>query len=241
MARKKPLSRAPKEPEEILSAAQQVLEYVKPYLKWLITGGVILVLVLAGWSGYSYWQYNREVRAQAALDAARPQLSRPDKAEEALKSLDALIQNYPSTRAAQMAKVFKGHLLYQTQKYIEAAKIYEELRSAAASLRDYGWNPLVTESLSYCYEAQGDYAKAAQTLKPVLDQAGGNFQTVLLARLAMLADKAGNQEEAKNAWQKLLSQAQNPALVSYWKERLAESQDTAKPGDASGEEVFRGG
>jgi predicted negative regulator of RcsB-dependent stress response len=234
MARKKPLSRAPKEPEEILSAAQQVLEYVKPYLKWLITGGVILVLVLAGWSGYSYWQYNREVRAQAALDAARPQLSRPDKAEEALKSLDALIQNYPSTRAAQMAKVFKGHLLYQTQKYIEAAKIYEELRSAAASLRDYGWNPLVTESLSYCYEAQGDYAKAAQTLKPVLDQAGGNFQTVLLARLAMLADKAGNQEEAKNAWQKLLSQAQNPALVSYWKERLAESQDTAKPGDASG-------
>jgi predicted negative regulator of RcsB-dependent stress response len=234
MARKKPLSRAPKEPEEILSAAQQVLEYVKPYLKWLITGGVILVLVLAGWSGYSYWQYNREVRAQAALDAARTQLSRPDKAEEALKSLDALIQNYPSTRAAQMAKVFKGHLLYQTQKYIEAAKIYEELRSAAASLRDYGWNPLVTESLSYCYEAQGDYAKAAQTLKPVLDQAGGNFQTVLLARLAMLADKAGNQEEAKNAWQKLLSQAQNPALVSYWKERLAESQDTAKPGDASG-------
>lgn len=234
MAKKKALSRAPKEPEEILSAAQQVLEYVRPYLKWLITGVVIVVLTLAGWSGYSYWLYNREVNAQVALDKARPQLSRPEKAEDALKSLNAIIQQYPSTRAAQMARVFRGHLLFQTKKYADAAKTYEELQSAAATLRDYGWNPLVTESLSYCYEAQGDYAKAAQTLKPLLDQADGNFQTVLLARLALLADKAGNQEEARTAWEKLVSQARNPALLSYWKGRLAESQNPAPPGDASG-------
>jgi predicted negative regulator of RcsB-dependent stress response len=234
MARKKPLPRAPRETEEILSAAQQVLEYVRPYLKWLITGGVILALVVLGWSGYTYLQYNREVRAQAALDKARPQLSRPDQTEEALKSLNALIQDYPSTRAAQMALVFKGHLLFQAKKFPDAAQTYEKLRSQAGNLRDYGWNPLVTESLSYCYEAQGDYAKAAQTLKPLLDQAGGNFQTLLLARLALLADKAGNREEARQAWEKLLSQERNPALLSYWKGRLAESQHTAAPGDTSG-------
>jgi predicted negative regulator of RcsB-dependent stress response len=234
MARKKSLPRAPKEPEEILSAAQQVLDYVRPYLKWLISGVVIVVLVLAGWSGYTYWQYSREVRAQAALDKARPQLSRPDQAEEALKSLNTLIQEYPSSRAAQMARVFKGHLLYQTKKYADAAQTYEDLRSQAGNLKDFGWNPLVTESLSYCYEAQGDYAKAAQTLKPLLDQAGGNLQTILLARLALLADKAGNREEARQAWAKLVSQAHNPALLSYWQGRLAESQSTAKPGDTSG-------
>jgi predicted negative regulator of RcsB-dependent stress response len=234
MARKKPVPRTPREPEEILGAAQQVLDYVRPYLKWLISGGVIVALVLVGWSGYTYLQYNREVRAQAALDKARPQLSRPDQAEEALKALNALIQEYPATRAAQMARVFKGHLLYQTKKYADAAQTYEELRSQAGDLKDYGWNPLVTESLSYCYEAQGDYAKAAQTLKPLLDQAGGNLQTLLLARLALLADKAGDREEARKAWEKLVSQARNPALLSYWKERLAESQHTAPPGNASG-------
>jgi hypothetical protein len=106
MARRKPLSRGPKEPEEILSAAQQVLDYVKPYLKGLIMGGAVLVLAVLGWSGYAFFQHSREVRAQASLEQARQQFSQPDQAEAALKTLDTLIQDYPSTRAALMARVF---------------------------------------------------------------------------------------------------------------------------------------
>jgi predicted negative regulator of RcsB-dependent stress response len=235
MARRKPLSRGPKEPEEILSAAQQVLDYVKPYLKGLIMGGAVLVLAVLGWSGYAFFQHSREVRAQASLEQARQQFSQPDQAEAALKTLDTLIQDYPSTRAALMARVFKGHLLYQTKKYADAAKTYEELRSASGKLKEYGWNPFVTESLSYCYEAQGDYAKAAQTLRPLLDQASGSFQTILLARLAALDAQAGNQEEARNAWQRLVSKAQNPALLSYWKEKLAGSETKATPAGTPGQ------
>jgi predicted negative regulator of RcsB-dependent stress response len=229
MARKKPRRRGPQEPEEILNVAQQGLDYVRPYLKWLVIGGVTLALVLVGWGGYKFWQHNREARAQAALEQARPQLSQPDRAEEAIKALDALIRDYPATTAARMAELFKGHLLYQTKKYADAAKTYEKLRSALGSKDSFGWSPFVTESLSYCYEAQGDYPKAAQTLKPLVNQTSGNYQTVLLARLALLYDKAGNQKEAEDAWQRLLSQAQNPALVSYWKEKLGRSPDKAQP------------
>ncbi len=128
-----------------------------------------------------------------------------------------------------MARLFKGHLLYQTKKYADAAKTYEELRSALGGKDSFGWSPFVTESLSYCYEAQGDYSRAAQTLKPLVDQSSGSYQTVLLARLALLFDKAGNRKEAEDAWQQLLSQAQNPALVSYWKEKLGRSPDKAPP------------
>ena len=229
MARRKPRRRAPKEPEEILSVAQQSMDYVKPYLKWLVMGGVILVLGILGWSGYAYLQHSRESRAQAVLDGVRPQLSQPDKAEAAIKSLDALVKNYPSTKAALVGRLFKGHLLYQNNKYADAAQAYEELRSALGNQDPYGWIPFVTESLSYCYEAQGNYAKAALTLKPLADRTSGNYQTVLLARLALLYDKAGNQPEAASAWQRLLSQAQNPALASYWKEKLTNSQNTTQP------------
>ena len=223
MARRKPRRRGPQEPEEILSVAQQGLNYVRPYLKWLVLGGVTLALVLVGWGVYTYWQHSREARAQVALEQARPHLSQPDKAEEAIKALDTLIQDYPSTTAARMARLFKGHLLYQTKKYADAAKTYEELRSALGDQDSFGWSPFVTESLSYCYEAQGDYLKAAQTLKPLVNQSSGNYQTVLLAHLALLYDKAGNRKKAEDAWQRLLSQTQNPALVSYWKEKLGRS------------------
>jgi len=232
MSRRKPQFRGPREPEEILGAAQQALDYVRPYLKWLILGGVALAMILLAWSGYAYFQHSREVRAQAALEKARPELSQPDQAEAAIKSLTTLIQDYPSTHAAQMARLFKAHLLYQTKKYADAAKIYEELRSSSGT-DPYAWSPFVTESLSYCYEAQGDYAKAAQTLKPLVDRALGSYQTILLAHLASLYDQAGNHKEARDAWQRLLTQSQNPALVSYWKERLAE--DKAGPKKATGE------
>ena len=229
MAKRKPRRRAPQEPDEILSLAQQSLNYVRPYLKWLIGGGIILLLGIAVWFGSGYLKQSRESRAQAALEQLRPQLSQTDQTDAAIQSLDALIKKYPSTNAALMGRLFKAHLLYQTEKYADAARTYKDLRAALGNHDPYGWKPFVTESLSYCYEAQGDYAQAAQTLKPLVNQVQGNYQTLLLSRLAVLYDKAGNRAEADAAWQRLLTQVQNPALASYWKERLAGSAQQAPP------------
>jgi hypothetical protein len=227
MSRRKPQFRGPRESEEILGAAQQALDYVRPYLQWLILGSVAVAVVLLAWGGYSYFQHSREVRAQAALEKVRPELSQTDQTEAAIKGLTTVIQDYPYTQAAQMARLFKAHLLYQTKKYADAAKLYEELRSTSGT-DPYAWSPFVTESLAYCYEAQGDYAKAAQTLKPLVDQALGSYQTILLAHLASLYDKAGDHQLAADAWQRLTTQSHNPTLVSYWKERMAEEKAGAK-------------
>ena len=224
MARRKPRRRAPQEPDEFLGMAQQTLDKYRPYLKWLIAGGAVVALVILGWFGTAYLKQSRESRAQATLEKVWPQLSQPDQTDAALQGLDALIQQYPSTNAALMARMFKAHLLYQTEKYADAAKTYKELQTALRGNDPYGWSPFVTESLSYCYEAQGDYAKAAETLKPLVNQAQGNYQTLLLSRLAVLYDKAGNRQQAEDAWQRLLTQVKNPALASYWKERLASSE-----------------
>jgi len=221
MARRKPRRRAPQEPEEILSLAQRSLDVLRPYLKWLITGGLVVALGLLGWSGYVYLKHSRETRARATLEQVRPRLSQPEQAEEAIKALDAIIRDYPSTTSAHMARLVKAHLLYQTGKIADATRMYEQLQASLGKGDPYGLSQFMAESLSYCYENQGDWAKAAQVLKPVVDQSSGNYQTVLLARLALLYDKAGNHKEAGQAWERLLSQAQNPALVSYWKERLA--------------------
>jgi predicted negative regulator of RcsB-dependent stress response len=231
MSRRKPQFRGAREPEELLGAAQQALDYVRPYLKWAIMAGAALAVVLLIWGGYSYFRHSRETQAQAALQKVRPELNQPDQAEAAIKSLTSIIQQYPSTQAAQMALAFKAHLLYQTKKYAEAAKIYEEMRSSAGG-DSYAWSPFVTESLAYCYEAQGQYAKAAQILKPLVDQSLGSYQTMLLSHLALLYDKAGEKKLAADAWQRLMTQTRDPALVSYWKERLTEdkagTKDTGK-------------
>lgn len=232
MARRKPQLRGPKESEEILGAAQQALEYLRPYLKWFIAGVVTLAVLLLAWTGFTYVQHSREAQAQAALDKARPKLSQPDQAEAAITALNSLIQDYPSTRAALMARLFKAHLLFQARKYADAAKTYEEVRSLLGQNDPYAWSPFATESLAYCHEAQDDYARAAQTLKPLADQTSGSYQAIVLPHLALLLDKAGNHKEAADYWGRVISQAHNPALISYWKEKLA--ADQAQPTKATG-------
>jgi predicted negative regulator of RcsB-dependent stress response len=227
MSRRKPQFRGG-EPEELIGAAQQALDYIRPFLRWIILGVVAVAVVLLVWGGYSYFRHSQEVHAQTALEKVRPELNQADKAEAAIKSLTALIQKYPPTPAAQIARAFKANLLYQTKKYAEAAKIYEELRASSSGNDPYAWSPFVTESLAYCYEAQGNYAKAAQTLKPLMDKALGSYQTILLSHLALLYDKAGDRQLAADAWQRLTTQSRDPALVAYWKERLAEDKTGTK-------------
>jgi hypothetical protein len=47
----------------------------------------------------------------------------------------------------------------------------------------------------------------------------------------LLYEKAGNRSAADMVYQRLLSQTENPALASYWKERLASSPKKAPPAD----------
>ncbi|MFW6112875.1 MAG: tetratricopeptide repeat protein [Thermodesulfobacteriota bacterium] len=229
MAKRKPRRRAPQEPEEILGLAQQTLDKYRPYLKWLIVGGVVLALGIVGWFATGYLTQSREARAQAALEELRPQVSQPEQTDAAIQGLDGLIQKYPSTQAALVGRLYKAHLLYQTEKYADAAKTYKELRAALGNQDPYGWLPFITESLSYCYETQGDYAQAAQTLEPLANRTQGNYQIMLLSRLAVLYDKAGNRAEADAARQRLLTLVKDPALASYWKEKLAGSVSQAPP------------
>ncbi len=232
MARRKTQYRGPKEPEELLGAAQQTLSYLRPYLKWIAAGVGAVAVIFLVWSGYTYVQRSQESKAQTALDKARPKLSQPDQAEGAIAALNTVIQDYPATKAALMARLFKAHLLFQDKKYAEAAKTYEEVRSLLGHQDPYAWGPFVTESLAYCYEDQGDYAKAAQTLKPLADETKGSYQAIILPHLALLEDKAGNHKEAADLWQRVLKQAHNPALISYWKEKLA--ADKGAPEKATG-------
>lgn len=206
------------ESEEVLTLVQRLLAPLKRYQHWIFLGlGGLLLLSLA-WGGYSYWQNRQQDQAAAALDRVRPELNRPEGAGEAqLTALAQISRDYAGTAAAREATLYQAHLLYQGKKYAEAAQAYESLLRG----RDPGWDALVAESLSYCYEALGDFQKAAAALEPANDQATGAFQSEVQRRLASLYEQAGKPQEAGRYWQKLLEKPPHPSLVPYLKEKVA--------------------
>jgi lipopolysaccharide biosynthesis regulator YciM len=214
--------------EDITTLAQRLLEYVKPYAKWLILAVAVVVVGLGAWGINVRLEASREAKAAAALAQLTPQAAptidlQPTPRPE-VQALEKFVKEYAGTRAAREAQLLRANLLFGAGQFAEAARAYQSLLDG----RDPGWDTLVNESLSYCYEGMGDYKKAAEILKPVAEQVQGPLQTETLRRLALLYEKAKEPKEAAVYWRKLLEKPPSPAMVPYLQERLAATEAAGK-------------
>jgi predicted negative regulator of RcsB-dependent stress response len=212
------------QPPEIFSLQLRLLQYLKDNWKIVAAGLAVVFIGLTVWGIMAQVKARRADQAGAAMAKVLPLLSKPETAAQALKGLDQIMKDYPGTPSALEAGMYKAHLLYQTRDYTGAAKAYEALKSGSAS----SWDPLITESLSYCYEAQGNYGKAIEALKSVEEKAPAPLQNEIYRRLAMLLEEAGKPQEAAKYWQKLVDKSPDPALLPYFKEKLAAAEVAAK-------------
>jgi tetratricopeptide (TPR) repeat protein len=211
-------------PEEVYTLAQRLLAPVKPYAKWLVLAAVVIAVGLGAWGVNARLQAGREDKAVEALALVTPKadLNAPNVA--AAQALEKFIKEHTGTRAAREAQLTRANLLYGLKLYGEAAKAYESLLDG----RDPGWDTLVNESLSYCYEGMGNFKKAAEVLKPVAEQVSGPLQKEEMRRLALLYEQAKEPKEAAVYWRKLLDQPPDAALVPYLQEKLAAAEAQGK-------------
>ncbi len=212
------------DPEEVLNLAQLLWEQVKLQGKWLALGLVVVVIALAAWSINARVKASREERAATALEQVRPKLAATEAGAEAAKALEQVTRDHAGTLGARDAQLLRANLLYKMKNYADAAKAYETLLKGG----DPGWDTLINESLSYCYEGLGDYKKAAAILKGVVEEISGNLKGEETQRLALLLEQAGDYKEAAVYWKKLLDEGGNPALHPYLKEKLAAAEAKGK-------------
>lgn len=211
-------------PEEVLNLVERLLDQAKLYWKWLALGLSVVVIVLVAWFINAQVQAGREARGAAALAQVRPKLATPGAAAENAKALEQVAREHPGTKSAREAQSLRANLLYGLKNYAEAAKAYEALLPSG----DPAWDVMLEESLSYCYEEQGDFKKAAATLKEAEGQITGPLKGEVAQRLALLFEKAGDFKEAAVYWQKLINEGGNPAVLPYLKEKLAAAEAKTK-------------
>jgi tetratricopeptide (TPR) repeat protein len=210
-------------PEEVLTLAQSLLEQGKLRWKWLALGLALIILVVAAWAIHAGIKGHQERQAAAALAQVRPRLT-AEAGPEAAQALERVVRDYPGTRGARQAQLLRANLLYHLKNYSEAAKAYASLLPSG----DPGWDALLNESLSYCYEGMGDYKKAAAALKEAQEQLPGPLDSEIDQRLASLLEQAGDYQAAALYWKKLLDQPGSSVLVPYLKERLEADEARGK-------------
>jgi tetratricopeptide (TPR) repeat protein len=152
---------------------QAILEHVPSGRALLIGGAVILGLIVLGLGGWLWNSVNQSrglaayaealTRAEAGQAPNAPEGAR----SQAIREIEAVLAEYPTSRAAPDAAYQLGNLRYANREYAAARGAYEAAVSAGAT------DPMRTLALSaiaYTWEGERDFARAAEAFKRAADK-----------------------------------------------------------------------
>jgi predicted negative regulator of RcsB-dependent stress response len=203
----------PKDTDEFISFSHKLLEFGQKNLTYILCGLAVLLIAGAVWGYLQNRQANRQEQAAELYQAAVSQQKADIPA--VLKELQTIIQDYPGTGGALEARLQMANLLYREKKYAEAAAAFEALGQEAPDI-----NMLVAENLSYCYEAQKDYQKAAAVLDPLVAMPDLPYRQELQRRQGLLFELAGQPAKALAIYQNMLQESPADSFAPFLQEKI---------------------
>jgi len=207
-----------KEPDEFISTTAKVLQFLRDHRRKVTIYGVVAVaLMAAGLAGYSYlrWQEGKaQVIQQQAFQlyqetfntAANPE-GQKEKYRKALEKFREALSVHGWGSTAQVSQIYIGHCHY-------ALKEYDQAISAYSPCLDGPFRSMALNGIGYCYEAKGDYAKAAESYQKNAEESGNPYQGESMLDVARCYEALKQKQKALEAYQK--------ALTKYPKSRLAD-------------------
>jgi TolA-binding protein len=208
-----------------LHAAEQTVHWtVEHQSKLLIAGIVVAVVALIGFGGW-YYMNSQDEKASIELGGATrilEQQVRPagvpaqpgfpsfasvqERATEARKQFQTIVDKYPHTRTADMARYFVGLTSSQLADYAAAERNLQEV--AKSSNKDLA--ALAKFALASVFRAENKDAQAIDLYKQLIDKPTTTVNKITVQlELAQFYEGRQKPDEAKRIYDQI--QKQNPA------------------------------
>jgi tetratricopeptide (TPR) repeat protein len=208
-----------------LHAAEQTVHWtVEHQSKLLIAGIVVAVVALIGFGGW-YYINSQDEKASIELGAATRVLeqqvrpagvpaqpgfpsfaSAQERATEARKQFQAIVDKYPHTRTADMARYFVGLTSSQLGDYAAAERNLQEV--AKSSNKDLA--ALARFALASVFRAENKDAQATELYKQLIDKPTTTVNKITVQlELAQFFEGQQKPDEAKRIYDQV--QKENPA------------------------------
>ena len=208
-----------------LHAAEQTVHWtVEHQSKLLIAGIVVAVIALIGFGGW-YYMNSQDEKASIELGAATRVLeqqvrpagvpaqpgfpsfaSAQERATEARKQFQAMVDKYPHTRTADMARYFVGLTSSQLGDYAAAERNLPEV--AKSSNKDLA--TLAKFALASVFRAENKDAQAIDLYKQLIDKPTTTVNKITVQlELAQFYEGRQKPDEAKRIYDQV--QKENPA------------------------------
>ncbi len=182
-------------------------KFIKQNQMLLGAGLGIIVLVIIGIFGYRYWMDKQENTAQEEVFAAVYFLEN-DSLNLALNGNDSypgfkeIAEDYPSTKAGNLAKFYSGLILLKQEKYQESIKQLEQFSSSDLILQARAYTLIGDNYMELeKYGQAADFYQKAANYKP-----NEQFTPQYLIKLGLALEKQEKYTEAITAYDKIINE-----------------------------------
>lgn len=221
MAKSKKLTKQElREPDEVFQASAAGFQWFQERWMIFVLGFIVLFGGGVGLALFSHFQFQTESEAQAFLAKAANQYQQwalaegEEKAkarEELDKSLQAIQSDYPSSKAFQLASVYRARLALKDQFWDQAVKEYEIFKSVLPRADQ----SIAIFALAKTHELREDWSAALVQYDSILQDQESIFRKEALMGKARSLRELNRIDESKAVYESFLREFPSSPEASF--------------------------
>jgi predicted negative regulator of RcsB-dependent stress response len=215
-----------KGPDIFQSTFEKITDYIyENKTRFYVFVTSIVVAVTLAFGIYLYWNNYQtsavDIYAKAQENMTRGVQARsPELIKESIKMYKELIDKYPSSWSAQMARYHLGNIYYHTGEIDNAIDAYKDFVSSAQSDNN-AIKFLSLTSLGYCFEAKKDIKGALSYFEEAQKASKPGFESIGFRNIARIYEQLNDKKKALENYQNALLMTTDPSMMIFIKRKIS--------------------
>ncbi len=230
--KKKIIKKKLKEPDEFISFTDHAIRFISRHYRRIITGGVILGLLVAGFFLFQKWEEKKEGEAYQSFGTAVEiyqmldspyREGTPTDYKSLMEQFDEVITKFPRTSSGKLSLLYKGNLHLKLGEFDEAIKAYETFLQKAGKEKLY--RLLAMEGLGYAHEGKHEYEKAVEAYERMLEMGEGLQVANAYLSKGRCYEKLDKKKEALESYKSFLKLAPKAMMANLVSRRVSQLEE----------------
>jgi predicted negative regulator of RcsB-dependent stress response len=211
-------------PDAFQSTVEKFSDYITENRRRFFTiVAAIICVILIAIGIYFYWSNYQTSATQLyakAQDILVKNGDKPETLKESIPLYKELIDKYPHSWSARMARYHLGNIYYNSGEIDSAIESYKGYLSSATS-DNAGIKYLVLTALGYSYEAKKDYKSALDYFEQAQKSNNVGFEAIGYRNIARIYEQMNDRKKALENYQNALLKTTDPAMAAFIKYKIA--------------------
>jgi predicted negative regulator of RcsB-dependent stress response len=183
----------------------------------------VIAAVIVAFAIYFYWS-DYQASAVELYNKAEAYITKPnakaDDVKESMTIFKELIDKYPHSWSARMARYHLGNIYYNSGNIDDAITAYKGYVSSTTS-DNAGITFLTLTSLGYCYEAKNDYKTALSYFEEAQKSNNTGFEAMGYSNIGRMYELMNDKKKALENYQYALIKTNDPSMALFLKRKIS--------------------